>query len=313
MDQNQGKRVGGSPSAPADFEAKLAASKGEAAADTPPIPDSKSGISETTLGANGLFMPIGIAGPDGTLNKGFSIRPWRMKEEKELAQAKKDDPGQNLATYVSTVVAYMCTRLGHHDFNTTRPEEKRVYVSQMYMADIWYVYASIRRDALGDLLKLTLKCPRCRKDFPWAGSLATLAVKTADSLGACMWTYLLAHPLTIRGKTVHSLQMGPQRWNVAESVFSNPNEGQAKEAAIRASIYSLNDSPERAQLLSSDLDEMTKLDIERIASAIDEHFIGPNMSIEIDKSTPCTHCGFDQPRRIPIDWTFDHFFGVSSH
>ena len=313
MEHNTGKRVGGSPAAPEDFEARLAAAKGEPDPLQFPAPKDGGGIHETTLGENGLNMPIGVQSPDGSLSKGFSIRPWRMKEEKELAQVKKDDPGQNLATYVSAVVAYMCSRVGHIDFDAVKPAERRVYVSQMYMCDIWYVYASIRRDALGDALKLTLKCPRCRKDFPWAGSLATLAAKTADSLDACMWTYELQRPLAIRGKAVSSLRMGPQRWSVAESVFNNPNEGQAKEAAIRASIYALNDSPKSAQLMPSDLDDMAKLDIECIASAIDDHFIGPNMSIEIDKSTPCVHCGFDQPRRIPIDWTFDHFFGVSSH
>lgn len=310
------RRVGGAPAPKPDSEAP--ADKG-AMENKTAGPAKGSGVEVTTLGEQEMNLPLGLAAPDGSLSKSFGIKPWRMTEEKELAQAKKDDPAQNLATYVSTVVTYMCTHLGHHDFASGGKNgepmdmaERRVVTSQMYMGDVWYVYTTIRRESLGDILKLKLTCPRCRKSFPWAGSLASLGVNVAASVEDCLWEYELANPVAIRGKTVSKFRMGPQRWQVAETVYGDPNEAQAKEAALRASIYHLNDDAERIQLSSGDLDLLTKLDIEQISNVIDEHFIGPNMAIEINKENPCEHCGYKEPRLIPIDWSFERFFSISS-
>lgn len=289
-------------------------------ASPPPAPPSDGeppepkGIGKTTLGKYGMKMPLGMTAPDGSVAKNFVVKPWTMAEEKELAQAKKDDPGQNIATYVSTVVAWMCSQLGPHTFTPkTSLAERRVYVSQMYMADVWYIYAYLRRETLGDILKLNLSCPRCNDEFPWAGSLASLGVHTAPNLDACMWDYELAHPVSIRGSKVVKFKVGPQRWQVAEAIFGDPNEGDAKDAALRASIYCLNDSADRIQLLAGDLDVLTKKDIEGLSGKIDEHFIGPDMSIEIGEENPCKSCGFNKKRRLPIDWSYDNFFGTSSH
>lgn len=306
------RRVGGAP-APAP-EAKADGRKAEDAAAKP----DKSGIASTTLGEQGMNMPLGFTTPDGSLSKTFSIKPWRMVEEKELSQAKKDDPAQSLATYVSTVVAYMCTHLGHYNFADHKDgkpmemAERRVIVSQMYMGDVWYAYVCIRRESLGDVLKLKLTCPRCRKSFPWAGSLASLGVNASQTVEDCMWEYELANPVAIRGKTATKFRMGPQRWQVAESVYGDPNEAMAKEAALRASIYHINGEADRIQLGSGDLDLLTKLDIEQLSGDIDEHFIGPNMAIELNEDHPCEHCGYKEPRLIPIDWSFDRFFAISS-
>lgn len=276
-------------------------------------------IKEVSLAEQGLKLPIGLRKGD-EFYRDFSVRPWRMVEEKALAKAKKDAPGLNLATYVATVVGYMCPTLGHHihdpkDASDKELAERRVYMSQMYMCDVWYAYAFIRRDALGDELRLKITCPRCRKPMPWLGSLATLGVRVPDNLEAAMWTYQLHNPITVRGKNVEQLRLGPQTWSVAEAIHANPDEALAKEAAIRASVYHLNDDAERVAIAPGDLDELTKRDIEGLSSEIDKHFVGPNMSIELGADTPCSNpkCGFNDPRLVPIDWSFDSFFGVSSH
>lgn len=283
----------------------------EAAAETSE-PESES-KGKTTMGELGLKMPLGIIHTDGSYSKGFKVKPWRMTEEKELAQYRQDGEGQNVATYVSTVVAYMCSVLGHHNFADMDMTERKVIVSQMYMGDVWYVYAYIRREALGSLLKLMLKCPRCRKDFPFTADLTTLNVTAADTLDDTLWEYKLNTPIDIRGKKAEVFYMGPQRWTVAESVFTDPNSGTAKEVTFRASIRALNDPKDQIQLADGEIDDLVKLDIEAIASQIDDHFIGPDMSIELGADDPCGHCKYKAKRLISIDWTFDSFFGSSSH
>ena len=54
------------------------------------------------------------------------------------------------------------------------------------------------------------------------------------------------------------------------------------------------------------LDEMGKFDLERLTTLIDENAMGPTMAIE-DK---CGKCNRDYI--LPIDWSYDNFFGDSS-
>lgn len=280
--------------------------------------EAESPIKEVPLAELGAKLPIGMR-QGSEFHRSFTVRPWRMKEEKVLAKAKKDAPGQNLATYVGTVVSYMCPQLGHHshdpeDASDKALAERRVHLSQMFMADVWYAYVYIRRESLGDEIKLNLTCPRCRKSFPWNGSLSTLGVRVPKSMEDAMWEYELHTPMQVRGKTVEKLHLGPQIWSVAEDIYSNPDDAQAKDAAIRSSVYRLNDDEDPVRLVAGDLDELTKRDIEGLAKAIDEHFVGPNMAIELGGDTPCPNskCGYNEPRVVPIDWSYDHFFGVSS-
>lgn len=266
---------------------------------------------EMTLAERGMMMPLGLQDAGGALTPHFTVKPWRMAEEKELAK-QQSEGGDNLATYVSNVIAFMCEQLGSHAMGPMKPAERRLAVSQMFMGDVWYVYASIRRAALGDELKLNLRCPRCRADISFTASLGTLAVRTAPTVDACMWSYELLNPIKVRGKQVDVLHLGPQRWYPVESAHADQNTAQAKELGIRASLYRINDAPERVQLVDGELDQLSKRDFETLVAMIDERFIGPNMALDVGKDHPCLKCGFSEPRRIPIDWRYDSFFGVSS-
>lgn len=272
-------------------------------------------LKTTTLGELGPKLPIGMRRAD-TFFRDITLRPWRMREEKALAKARKDNPNASMSEYTTTVVGYMCPVLGHHkhepeDASSKALAERAVYMSTMYMCDVWYAYAFVRRESLGDEMVMDVRCPRCNKPYKWTGLLSTLEVKYPEKLEDCLWDYELRTPLEVRGKKIKSLRMGPQPWSVVDEVFAGGIEI-GKEAVIRSSIISVNGGGEMFPIMSGDLDDMTKPDIEHLVAQINDNFVGPNMSVTIESPCPNQKCRYDQPRTASINWSYDSFFGVSS-
>lgn len=275
--------------------------------------DGRKLLTLAELGAN---LPLGIRDSSGNFAKGLALKPWRMKEEKELAALREEATGggeMTVGQHVSCVLATMYTHFGHFDFTNMKLEEKRIVLSQTYMGDIWYAYVYLRVMTLGPYLKIQVRCPRCRLLFPFTADLNTTEVATGSSLEGLLWDYDLAHPISIRGTEVSKLVMGPARWAMIESARGTTG-GDAKEIAIRSHIVGINDAKEPLVLGASgpELDEMTKLDIENLTNEIDQRYLGPNMSIEMGPEVPCLHCKYKEPTRLPLDWRYDSFFGTSS-
>jgi hypothetical protein len=277
---------------------------------------SESGVKTLLLRDHGANLPLGLITHDSSFAKGFATRPWRMKEEKELSRQKKDNQGSSMAQYVSMVLSTMCSSIGNHNFDAPDYKDdhakRRVIVSQMYMGDVFYVYAYLRREAIGNEMAVKITCRRCTKDFDYAADIGTLEIRTADALEPLCWDYTLRHPITIRGKTVKSFRMCPPRWSAMENIAGNPSEGLAKEVTILGSIAGLNGESGGIMLTASEIQELSKYDIEEITSGVDKHFLGPKMALELDGSFACPHCEYRDKRLIPIDWRYDNFFSTSS-
>lgn len=263
-----------------------------------------------TLAQQGAVLPLGTPTPDGiALARDISCRPWRMKEEVELGALRDKNREANLAQYVSMVLATMCTRLGGHDLEKMKYEERLVVISQMFMADVFYAYIWLRTQTLGNEMALKIACPACKKKSDLTADLGTVEVKAVEKHADAEWDYTLSTPFTIRGIELKSLRLGPARWNAVESIPSNVplNSGRAKAEVIRCSIVGYNDV-RPVVLGDNELDELGKRDIETLAKRIDEHAVGPMMVLE--EACPNPKCG--EPMRFPLDWNYDSFFGSSS-
>jgi len=273
----------------------------------------KNGVRKTTLGELGPNLPLGFIDASGAHVKSMAERPWRMKEEKELAALKDDtDESMSVGQHVSGILATMYSRLGHYDFNELEMAKRRIILSQAFMGDVWYAYVWLRCQSLGSDLKIQVRCPTCRKLFPFVADLKTTEVCTAGKLEDLLWTYELRQPVEILGKKVKAFRMGPARWQMLESAQGKGDAGAAKEVAIRSHVYGLNDEKEQCVLAPDSVDEMGKMDIEHMTAAIDERFLGPNMSIETGPENPCIHCKSKAVHRLPLDWSYDNFFAISS-
>lgn len=278
--------------------------------------EKTEGIKTVTLAEQGPILPIGTLDQDSNLVKAFTTRNWTFKQERVLGERRRDmgSEGDNMARYVSAVLATMCPQLGAHDFSRDEERElNEIRVGQMWLPDVMYAYVYLRYKALGHELPMTLTSPYTKKEFKWSGDLTTLSIKVPSTPEDAYWDYELRDPFEIRGKLATSFKMGPQRWNVAEQLNpGNSTDATAKAAAIRSSIHGVAGLPPLA-LIDEDLDDMTKRDIEGLASAIDVNGVGPIMVLDVEDPTVEVSAG--GKRRTfhqQVDWRYDNFFAISS-
>jgi hypothetical protein len=258
------------------------------------------GRVKTSLKDCGPFLPIGISGA-----KDIVVRPWRMKEERDLGALKERFKDANIAQYIGMVLGTMCTRLGPHDFSAMDLKAKRLVINQMPMGDVFYAYIWLRKEALGSVLKTKIQCPRCSHMFEMDADLDTIEVICGASEVPFAWTHTLRHPVTIRGQEAQRFVMGVPLWDSLESLGVNGlNRGAGKAAVIASAIKSVGD--QAVKLGSMDLDELSKADIEELSRGVEDNRAGPDMSMEGE----CPRCYSEY--HSAIDWGFDGFFAVSS-
>ncbi len=276
---------------------------------------TEKSIKKITLEQLGMVMPIGIATPDGSYSKSFSMKRWRMKEERELGELRDQNRDSSVGQFVASVLSFMCTSIGTNDFDKMKSTEKIVHISQMYVGDVFYIYTWLRIKSLGSQLKLDIKCPNCSNKFKFTADLNTVEVDVCEKAEDAFWDYKLREPFEIRGRLVTELRMGPPKWITLENMkgIGGLNTGAAKAGMIIGSIINIvdwkdsNGKPMPVALAMAELDEMSKADIEKITSLMDKNAVGPNMSIEGE----CPRCRYNY--NMAIDWSYDNFFGISSH
>lgn len=259
-----------------------------------------------TIESRGAALPLGIVDNAGAYHQQMAVRPWRMKEEKELGALRDEHKSANLAEWVSIVLATMFTKLGPYDFASMELPEKRLVISQMFIGDVFYAYVWLRIQCLGAEFPIEFSPAWASKPIKIKADLNTIEIKTADSFEDASWDYALKNPIKVRGKDAKIFKMGPQRWSAIEahdSMVGTRDTSRSKEVAILASVFA-TDTIENLPLTSGDVEELSKLDIERLTTLIDDHHIGPQMAVE------GSHKGRDF--RAPIDWGYDSFFGISS-
>ncbi len=282
---------------------KTGAEESEAAAEEA----KKPGRTVTTLAELGPKLPIGLSSGSG-LSKDLVQRSWRTKDERELGKLKK--PKMSMAAYVGTVVAYMHNRFGHHEWTPeTKLEERRVIIGQAYMPDVFYAYLWLRREVIGNEIVLEIACssPSCGHKFKFNADLGSTEVIKVDDESALDWSHQLHDPVDIRKKRVTHFRLRAPRWASLESGASGDlNEAAGKILLVKGSIVGLNDEEGLVQLSDNEIDELSKRDLETIASRCNDEFVGPKMSVDIT----CPKC--ENQMRSPIDWTYDRFFSISS-
>lgn len=277
-------------------------------AGSPPKPATK----KVLLKDLGPTLPLGIADASGVLHREIECRRWRGAEEREAGRLQADS--KERGDFVSRLMAFMYTRIGEHNLDDMKDAEKQVILSKMYMGDVFYMYVWLRTRCLGTSLKMDLTCPRprCPDTFPFDADLNTLEVRTADSLDAVKWSYDLHEPFDLRGGQAQGFELGPIRWVAMEEVIRKAlknsdqgDPGMAKMDTIFNCIQSVK-GVDPLVMIPRELDELGKIDIEMLSNKIDEHEVGPDMSVE----EKCPRC--KRTFRTSLDWGYESFFGVSS-
>lgn len=260
----------------------------------------------------GPQLPIGLAPKGGTPDKALEVKRFSLKEERALGSLREANKTANLPTYVAMILGEMCARLGPHVLGPMDPVARRVAIGQMAMGDVFYAYVWLRVQAMGEQLKLNIKCPHCNHEQPFVGDLRTMEVVTLERPDDGRWTYKLKAPMQIRGKDVTGFQCDLIKWTAVQGAdATGANVGAAKAAMIRGAISGLitaDGKVENQQLADGELDEMSKRDVEAMTRLIDLNSTGPVMSVEdICKQARCR-----KDIKVSIDWGYDSFFADSS-
>lgn len=265
------------------------------------------------LGKLGAILPLGVLSGEN-LEKTIDVKKWRMKEERELSKLKKENKHASMPQFVSMVLSAMANKIGAYDFTgDIKTANKMLNISSMYTPDVFYAYVWLRVKALGSDLVLNTSCPKCGDDenFSFSADLNTIDVKTVEKFEDAMWRYDLVEPFDIRGETVVGFNFGPPMWSVMEGMkgIDSGDTGAIKAALIHGSIQSIikaDGKEEAIALAQHELDDMCKIDIEKITGDLDKYAIGPEMAVTIT----CPKCGKEFKK--VIDWSYDDFFGTSS-
>lgn len=262
----------------------------------------KSGLKKTSIGELGGNLPIGVNG-----SKAIEVRPWRMKEEKEIGEIRDKHRDMNMPQFVSVVLAHMLAKLGDHDFTTMPAVEKQLLIQQMYIPDVYYAWIYLRIQSLGAELELQVDCPRCRSNFGYQADLSSTEVWHCEDTTPPEIVYQVQRPFVIREQKVEQINFGPAIWDVLRSASGNDlNTGNVKSALLLGCIKSIPGIDNANILGPNELDEMAKLDLERALKTIDNKAPGVMMVLD----TVCPKCQFQYEQNL--DWGYDNFFGTSS-
>src|SRR5690606_7472415 len=270
----------------------------------------EAAINKTTLAELGACLPVGIQAPEGIV-RGFSSRPWKTKDEKEIGKRRKanESPG----SLVNLILSYMLSSLGPHEWPEPPVDEKKraereFILSRLFMGDVLYMFIWLRRDTIGDELALQCRCQQGH-DFRFVGSLGSIEVISCNDPKDLERKYALRDPFKARGKDVEAIRYVAPRWgSILRGLESRAasNRSLARPRTVEACMVGVNDEPGEFRLIGSELDEMSKRDLEGLTREIDENTVGPLMKIE--GTCPKCSIGFEHP----IDWRYDSFFAVSS-
>jgi len=277
-------------------------------------------MKKTTLAELGSRLPIGFQ-EGNTLQKDFGLRPFKTKVDRHLAAWIKNNAGKHddvtleackvaklLSLLVSHVNGAACPVTPQGD--STPEFEAQIY--NWFFADVMYAYMYARVEALGSTMLLPVVCPNCRYSTEEAKvDLSTTEISTVESVEELYKWVDLQHPLLLRDgrTTLQSVKIGPVRW----STYCKPGVLASEVAAfdptsLRDSICAINRDDSKAySMTNAEIDELHKLDFERINHQAGAVLAGP----DITTTVRCPSCNF--PITGLLQWTYNFFFGLSFH
>jgi len=263
-----------------------------------------------TLQELGCNLPIGIAAaPNTPRQRNFKLRPFKFKLERQISEAKEKLRGATFGEFVTRAMSIMAHSIGSKSFDNMKDGERELFLTQMNMADVMYMYVMARYEAMGpdEPVKMEPSCPRCSNHMKINALLGTMEVKVIpDAITDLSAMMPLRDGLQIRGKTLNIFKIMPLKWDVASNQdFASTNEAERDSLVIRTSIVKAEGDPSEPFVLNNeDLDEMSKYDLETCKRWIEDAAAGPKMSLDLQ----CDRKGCNHKFIQPINWVYDRFF-----
>jgi len=256
----------------------------------------------------GIKLALGIPDKAGYYHKDLAFRRWNLKMNEELKR-KQRQKGKGALTffqYVAVVLSEMCTRIGPHDFTQMEENDRLAAIYHMYHGDVLQAYVLLRYETMGEEIDVNLNCPRCGWKTSFCGDLNTLPIRSADKIEDIEFEYKLREPFEIRGEMAETILFTQNRWFSMKNI-DTANLEKMESTIVLGSIKSVNGKD--MALVDGELNEIGKRDFETILKLVNDNSLGPDMSID----AVCDRLICNNQWKVPIDWTYDNFFSVTSH
>lgn len=273
-----------------------------------PVAESK------TLKELGAMLPLGVPDESGKLVKPFDLLSWTGKMEREVGKVKRKNP--TLGGLVPNLLKLFCTQYGGQTLAGIKGDgAKSLLFNQSTIGDILYAYFYLRREEIGKIVYLVVKCPYCghmMRRYPAdLDTLNVLCYPEGTLAADLVDRYVLERPITIGETECKTLVINPVKWTMMTEVTPEESgDGEAfKLRLIQSAVVNVEELGAGAFFLQdSHVDLIHRRDIDQLAVKIHDLNAGPE--ITIDGKCQRGTCGGDFVQTI--DWTYDSFFSVSS-
>ena len=250
----------------------------------------------------GYQLPIGK-----TTGRSFKFKPWRAKDERQVGEIRARNRKMSVGEFTTEVLSHFLVEWCGEDWTEKASKEKKLAINQSFAADVHHAWVMLRREALGDILPMSVTCSSCGENFQFRAELGSIDVATVEDGGIIETPHVLRDGIEYRGDTRHTVTLAPLRWNVFEKIKGGGlNIGKIKLQVIAGSIVGLGGVEGQIQLAPGMLDDMTKFDIETLSSKLDDFQPGPDFRLDVD----CPSCG--AANRESISWLYDSFFSMGA-
>mgnify|MGYP003152832676 CR=1 FL=1 len=241
-------------------------------------------IQRATVKVDDLGYQLPIGNPSG---RSFAFKPWKAKDERQIGDIRARNRSMSIGAFTTEVLAHFLTEWRGEDWEGKSQKEKKLALNTSYAADVHHAWIQLRREALGDVLPMTITCSGCAQKFEFRAELGTIDVSKIDEDDILETPFPLRDGLEYRGETRNAVTIAPIKWNVFERMKGGANIGKIKLQVLAGCIVGLNGVEGQVQIAPAMLDEMSKFVLESLSASLDSVQPGPDFRLEVE----CPHCG----------------------
>lgn len=266
----------------------------------------------------GFNLPIGqVMG--GEFRRGFAFNEYSYDLEKDVARFCRQHEGIPNTRVVTKVLSLCLNQLGGEPLVSPsvqdpiqREVESMQKVGQLFMADVYYLWIRLRMEELGTDYRSPFVCLSCGHQGEFLTDMESMDVFCVKDPSILETKVSLFKGLKFRDGTVKkAVMVNPVRWcnvdtNEMAAVGNEPNS--LKLHFVRAAITGVEGMAEPVSLTDSEIGSLRKIDVEKLAAAVNHTNLGPSLTLQ--GTCPNPEC--KSPFTWPLNWDYDHFFSTTS-
>lgn len=269
-------------------------------------------MKKITQAELGMSLPIGIR-KGKTLQKDFSLRPYKAKHDRFLAAFREANHGKSMAYLVAKFLSIIVERAGHQSYALTKEGDSTAEDVLRFQhwpdGDVLYAYLVARIQSVGKWMNIPYACgvSTCGQVGTFKADLTSTEVEVLETVDEIEQWIELPNGFRLRDNTtVPKIKLRPMAFNVR--TFPGASTARIDEITpdiLREVVVGVEGKQGRYNLTNEEIDEIPKADmlaINRLAGRISA---GPLFVTRFN----CPKC--NAPILNEMNWSFDHFFDSS--